>query len=103
MKPLRKLAFVVNEEKPGAPELARELIAITRRAGLALNQTPRCPLPHGWLPGHADAPLVVPHRRGGRCRVRLFLPALAGRQAQGHSHQAPPRHAQVLEFPLQTW
>lgn len=58
MKPIRKLAFVVNEEKPGAPELARELVAIARRAGLALKQTTRFPLPKGWLRGW-DACCVI--------------------------------------------
>jgi NAD+ kinase len=58
MKPLRKLAFVVNEEKAGAPELARELVAIARRAGVALKQTTRFPLLKGWLRG-CDACCVI--------------------------------------------
>ena len=33
MPPFRKLAFVVNSEKPGAPELAQELMEIARQAG----------------------------------------------------------------------
>ncbi len=33
MPPLRRLAFVVNSEKPGAPELAQELMDIARQAG----------------------------------------------------------------------
>jgi len=34
MQPFRKLAFVVNSEKSGAPELAQELSAIARKAGV---------------------------------------------------------------------
>ncbi|MEO6992719.1 MAG: NAD(+)/NADH kinase [Lacunisphaera sp.] len=34
MQPFRKLAFVVNAEKPGAPELAQELSDIARKAGV---------------------------------------------------------------------
>jgi len=58
MKPLRKLAFVVNEEKAGAPELAAELVAIARQAGVALKQSTRFPLPTGWLRG-CDACCVI--------------------------------------------
>lgn len=58
MKPIRKLAFVVNEEKAGAPALARELIAIARGAGVKLKQTTRFPLPKGWLRGW-DACCVI--------------------------------------------
>ena len=58
MKPLRKLAFVVNEEKAGAPELAAELVAIARKAGVALKQSTRFPLPKGWLSG-CDACCVI--------------------------------------------
>jgi NAD+ kinase len=58
MNPLRKLAFVVNEEKAGAPELARELVVIARAAGVAVKQTTRFPLPHGWLRGW-DACCVI--------------------------------------------
>jgi len=58
MKPLRKLAFVVNEDKAGAPELARELVALARHAGITLKQTTRFPLPNGWLRGW-DACCVI--------------------------------------------
>lgn len=58
MKPLRKLAFVVNEEKAGAPALARELAAIARRAGAKLKMTARFPLPSGYLRG-CDACCVI--------------------------------------------
>lgn len=58
MKPIRKLAFVVNEEKIGAPELARELVTMARVAGIKLKQTTRFPLPTGWLHGW-DACCVI--------------------------------------------
>lgn len=58
MKPIRKLAFVVNDEKAGASELAQELIAIARAAGIALKQTSRFPLPRGYLKGQ-DACCVI--------------------------------------------
>jgi NAD+ kinase len=58
MHPLRKIAFVVNEEKTGAPALARELVALTRGAGVALKQTTRFPIPRGWLRG-CDACCVI--------------------------------------------
>ena len=47
MKPLRKLAFVVNEQKAGAPALARELAAITRQNGVKYKLTSRFPIPRG--------------------------------------------------------
>lgn len=58
MKPIRRLAFVVNEDKEGAPALARELTAIARRAGVQLKQTSRFPLPNGYLKGF-DACCVI--------------------------------------------
>src|SRR5207249_1550093 len=58
MKPIRKLAFVVNEKKDGAPALARELATIARRAGVSFKQTTRVPLPGGFLKGY-DACCVI--------------------------------------------
>jgi NAD+ kinase len=58
MKPFRKVAFVVNEDKAGAPELARELIAAARGTGVKLKQTARFPLPAGFLSGF-DACCVI--------------------------------------------
>src|SRR3954468_23013128 len=49
MKPIRKLAFVVNEKKDGAPALARELATIARAKGVRFKQTVRFPLPTGYL------------------------------------------------------
>ncbi len=57
-KPVRKLAFVVNEEKEGAPELARELMLLAREAGVKYKQTTRFPLPKGYLRGF-DACCVI--------------------------------------------
>jgi NAD+ kinase len=58
MKPIRKLAFVVNEQKEGAPALARELAAIARAGGATLKQTTRFPVPTGYLKG-CDACCVI--------------------------------------------
>jgi NAD+ kinase len=58
MKPLRKVAFVVNEEKAGAPALARELAAIAKQGGVQLKMTSRFPLPRGYLKGF-DACCVI--------------------------------------------
>ncbi len=58
MKPIRKLAFVVNQQKAGAPALARELAAIARDAGVAFKQTTRFPLRRGFLKGF-DACCVI--------------------------------------------
>lgn len=58
MKPIRQLAFVVNENKEGAPALARELIALARARGVKLKQTTRFPLPAGYLKGF-DACCVI--------------------------------------------
>ena len=58
MKALRSLAFVTNADKSGAPELARELIALAKAAGLATQQTARRTIPHGWLKGY-DACCVI--------------------------------------------
>jgi NAD+ kinase len=58
MKPLRKVAFVVNEDKAGAAALARELVAIARQAGVKHKLTSRYPLPAGYLRG-SDACCVI--------------------------------------------
>lgn len=58
MKPIRQLVFVVNRRKEGAPELARELAAIARQAGIRFKQTARYPLPRGFLDGY-DACCVI--------------------------------------------
>ena len=58
MKALRSLAFVTNADKSGAPELARELIALAKAAGLTTQQTARRAIPRGWLKGY-DACCVI--------------------------------------------
>ncbi len=58
MKPIRKLAFVVNEKKEGAPALARELTILARASGVRYKQTTRFPLPAGYLKGF-DACCVI--------------------------------------------
>ncbi|PAW66576.1 MAG: NAD(+) kinase [Opitutia bacterium Tous-C1TDCM] len=58
MKPIRKLAIVVNEDKPGAPELARDLCQIAAAAGVRCKQTTRFPVARGYLRG-MDACCVI--------------------------------------------
>jgi NAD+ kinase len=58
MKPILKLAFVVNEKKDGAPALARELAVIARASGVTFKQTTRFPVPTGYLKGF-DACCVI--------------------------------------------
>lgn len=100
MKPIRKLAFVVNEEKNGAPELARALVAIARKAGLRLKQTSRFPLPRGFLDGYdaccvigGDGTLLGVARESARAKVPIigvnrgslgFLTTLSAEEARAH-------------------
>jgi NAD+ kinase len=58
MNPLRKVAFVVNEEKEGAMELANDLAGIARQAGVGFKLTSRTLLPSGYLKG-CDACCVI--------------------------------------------
>jgi NAD+ kinase len=58
MKPIRTIAFVINADKPGATELANELIAIARSKGVRLRRTTRFPLRKGFLKG-CDACCVI--------------------------------------------
>jgi NAD+ kinase len=58
MPRLRRIAFVVNAQKPGAATLARGLAAIARAAGASTKATTRFPLPAGWLRGQ-DACCVI--------------------------------------------
>jgi len=58
MKPIRSLAFVVNQEKAGAVDLARTLIAVARQAGVKQRMTTRFPLARGVLRG-VDACCVI--------------------------------------------
>jgi NAD+ kinase len=58
MQPIRKLAFVVNEQKNGASELAEALIGIARIIGIEITHTAQFPLPSGFLKGR-DACCVI--------------------------------------------
>ena len=58
MQPIRKLAFVVNEQKNGAGELARALMDIAKTSGIEITHTARFPLPDGFLKGR-DACCVI--------------------------------------------
>lgn len=100
MKPIRKLAVVVNEEKAGAPELARELIVMARRSGVKLKQTSRFPLPAGYLNGcdaccviGGDGTLLGVAREAGRSQVPIigvnrgslgFLTTFSADEARAH-------------------
>jgi NAD+ kinase len=59
MPPIRKLAFVVNHEKPGAQALARELVAIARTVGVRrIKIRPARQLPAGYFKG-CDAGCII--------------------------------------------
>jgi len=58
MPPIRRLAFVVNEQKPGAAELARGLMAAAGNAGVEYTHTARFPLAAESLRGF-DACCVI--------------------------------------------
>lgn len=58
MSPLRQIAFVVNAQKSGAPELAGELMALARHSGAQVRETTAFPLPPGFL-RQCDACCVI--------------------------------------------
>ena len=58
MQPIRKLAFVVNEQKNGAGELATTLMGIAKASGIEITHTSAFPLPEGALKGR-DACCVI--------------------------------------------
>jgi NAD+ kinase len=58
MQPIARLAFVTNAGKDGAAEVARDLIAVATRAGVAVTETTQFPLPSGFLRGF-DACCVI--------------------------------------------
>ncbi len=58
MKRIRKMVFVVNEDKEGAAELARELAFIAKQEHVKVRQISRFPLARGYLRG-ADACCVI--------------------------------------------
>ncbi|MFA5056915.1 MAG: NAD(+)/NADH kinase [Opitutaceae bacterium] len=58
MQPIRRLAFVVNEQKAGAADLAQVLMATARKAGVEFTHTAHFPLPENLLQGF-DACCVI--------------------------------------------
>lgn len=58
MTPIRKLAFVVNEPKSGAPELADALIALAQAAGVTIKRASCHPVADDFLSGQ-DACCVI--------------------------------------------
>jgi NAD+ kinase len=100
MKPIRKLAFVVNEQKQGAPALARELIAVARSAGVKFKLTSRFPLPREYLKGWdaccvigGDGTLLGVARESAQYQVPIigvnrgslgFLTTFSADEARGH-------------------
>lgn len=100
MKPIRKIAFVVNEEKSGAPELARSLLAMAKAAGLQTKQTKRFPVPKGFLSGFdaccvigGDGTLLGVARESARAQVPIigvnrgslgFLTTFSSDEARSH-------------------
>ena len=59
MAPIRKLAFVVNQDKSGAAALARELVAIARTVGVRrIKVRPARKLPAGYFKG-CDAGCII--------------------------------------------
>ncbi len=72
MSPIRSLAFVINAQKSGAPEIAEDLITIARSAGVAVETIETFPLPLDALVGH-DACCVI----GGDGTLLGIVPAAA--------------------------
>lgn len=58
MSPLRKLAFVVNPQKPGATELAEFLVSLARSRGVEIATTDSFPVADDFLEGR-DACCVI--------------------------------------------
>lgn len=58
MPQIRKLAFVINEQKSGAPEIAEVLMTLAREADVEVKQTTQFPLADGFLAGW-DACCVI--------------------------------------------
>ena len=100
MKPIRKLAFVINEDKAGAALLATELMALARAQGVKVKQTTRFPLPIGYLRGldaccviGGDGTLLGVARESARHQVPIigvnrgslgFLTTFSADEARGH-------------------
>ena len=72
MTPLRSIAFVVNAQKSGAPEIADDLIAVASAAGVATKAIRGFPIPLDALAGQ-DACCVI----GGDGTLLGIAPAAA--------------------------
>lgn len=100
MKPIRQLAFVVNEQKSGAPDLAQTLLATARAAGVETRHTALFPLPEGYLQGMdaccvigGDGTLLGVAREATRAQVPIigvnrgslgFLTTFSAEEARAH-------------------
>lgn len=58
MHPFKRIAFVINNAKQGAPELAESLLTIAVEAGIEATSTTEFPIPSGFLKGF-DACCVI--------------------------------------------
>lgn len=58
MQPIRRLAFVVNEQNNSAPALAQILLAAARRSGVECGRVAHAPVSKGFLQGF-DACCVI--------------------------------------------
>jgi NAD+ kinase len=79
MQPIRKLAFVINDQKPGAPELGQTLMAIAKKAGAKIKHTSEFPLSAGYLKGYdaccvigGDGTLLGVAREAARAQVPII-------------------------------
>ncbi|MDE3084227.1 MAG: NAD(+)/NADH kinase [Verrucomicrobiota bacterium] len=99
MPPIRKLAFVVNEQKKGAPELMRTLTEIAKKKDVKIKNADSSPLPVGWLKGQdaccvigGDGTLLGVAREAAHARVPIigvnrgslgFLTTYSANEARG--------------------
>jgi len=72
MSPIRSLAFVINAQKTGAPEIANDLMTIARDVGVKVTQIDDFPIPDNALDGQ-DACCVI----GGDGTLLGIAPAAA--------------------------
>ncbi|MGA2445164.1 MAG: NAD(+)/NADH kinase [Opitutaceae bacterium] len=100
MPPIRRLAFVVNEHKSGASELAQVLMATARRAGVELAHLEHFPLSEDCLKGFeaccvigGDGTLLGVVKAAARAQVPVigvnrgslgFLTTFSSEEARAH-------------------